>query len=284
MDCLLPLSRSPLRWGFTWIQGWSWRRIWAPGAISPDGVLDYLRRLAEANRRAMSDPDLQTAFANLRDKLDSDPRNSQWAIEATTLTGALHVQLAKSTANKLTDLQELWKKDFGPISGTETKERGLREELPLEKYEHGKPADKVQWRRTQDRMAKEEFVAMLYLGYIRMVLLQIRNRIMTASGMYILLLWSLTSYPFLNHHTIVIGLTCLMVGLAAVAIWIYSQMHRDDILSRTTETTSGKLGADFFTKILSMVGIPLLTLIASQFPEISNVVFSWLEPGLSTMR
>jgi hypothetical protein len=44
------------------------------------------------------------------------------------------------------------------------------------------------------------------------------------------------------------------------------------------------LDADFFTKILSMVGIPLLTLIASQFPEISNVVFSWLEPGLSTMK
>jgi hypothetical protein len=133
-------------------------------------------------------------------------------------------------------------------------------------------------------MAMEEFVALLYLGYIRMVLLQIRTRIITATGMYILLLWALTSYPFLNHHSIIIGLTCLLIALATSVIWMYSQMHRDEILSRTTEGTPGKLDTDFFTKILSMVGIPALTLIASQFPEVSNTIFSWLEPGLSSIK
>jgi hypothetical protein len=79
-------------------------------------------------------------------------------------------------------------------------------------------------------------------------------------------------------------LTCVLIGLAVAVIWIYAQMHRDEILSRTTETASGKLDADFFTKILSVVGIPLVMLIASQFPEVSNMLFSWLEPGLSAMK
>jgi hypothetical protein len=61
-------------------------------------------------------------------------------------------------------------------------------------------------------------------------------------------------------------------------------MHRDDILSRTTETTPGKLDAAFFERILAIVGVPLLTLIASQFPELTNVIFSWIEPGISTMH
>jgi hypothetical protein len=133
-------------------------------------------------------------------------------------------------------------------------------------------------------MAREEFVALLYLGYSRAVLLQIRSRVLTATGMYILLMWALTSYPFLNHHYIVIGLACLLFIMATAVIWIYSQMHRDDVLSRTTETESGKLDADFFVKVLSIVGIPLLTLTASQFPEIGSYLFSWFEPGLSSMR
>jgi hypothetical protein len=288
-DCLHLLARSPLRWGFTWIKGWSWRRMWAPGGISPDTVLDYLRRLAEANRRAISDPALQQAFEDLRQEIAREPKKPtvKWAAEVTRLMGLLHRTLASSASTKLMDLRTQWQQDFGPISGTDVKdqglvERGLREERPLDKY--SLPADTAEWRATHNRMAKEEFVALLYLGYIRMVLLQIRNRIVTAAAMYVLLLWGLTSYPFLNHHSIVTFLTCVLIGLATAVIWIYAQMHRDEILSRTTETDSGKLDADFFTKILAMVGIPLVTLIASQFPEVSNALFSWLEPGLSAMK
>jgi hypothetical protein len=288
-DFLQILARSPLRWGFTWIKGWSWRRMWAPGGVSPDTVLDYLRRLAEANRRADSDPALLQAFEHLREEMIREPKEptAEWAAEVTRRMGLLHHELAVSAETKLIELRAQWQKDFGPITGTDVKEqglevRGLREERPLEKYEL--PADKNDWRAAHDRMAKEEFVALLYLGYVRMVLLQIRNRIVTAAVMYVLLLWGLTSYPFLNHHSIVTFLTYILVGFAVAVIWIYAQMHRDEILSRTTETASGKLDADFFTKILSLVGIPLVTLIASQFPEVSNVLFSWLEPGLSAMR
>jgi hypothetical protein len=200
------------------------------------------------------------------------------------MLGLLHKELAISASKKLEELQEIWATDHGPITGSEAPERGLAREVPLNGEFFGNPGDDTNWKETHDRIAKGEFVALLYLGYIRMVLLQVRNRILTASAMYILLLWALTSYPFLNHHYVLIGLSCIIALLAASTIFIYAQMHRDDILSRTTETHSGKLDADFFTKVISMVDLPFLTLIASQFPEISNLVFSWLEPGLSSVR
>ncbi len=75
-----------------------------------------------------------------------------------------------------------------------------------------------------------------------MVLLQVRIASFTATAMYILHLWSLTDYPFLNHHSIVIGLTCLRIFMALFVSRIDSQIHRDEILRRTTETEVGKLG------------------------------------------
>ena len=129
-------------------------------------------------------------------------------------------------------------------------------------------------------MAAEEFVALLYIGYIRMVLIQIRNRIMTALLCYLFLLWALTSYSWTNHHAIIIGLSGLLAALSAAVLYIYAGMHRDDILSRTTATEPGKLDSGFFAKIIPTLGIPLLSLVATQFPEFSDLIFSWIEPGL----
>ena len=125
---------------------------------------------------------------------------------------------------------------------------------------------------------------MIYLTYIRSALVQIRNRVGTAAGLYILLLWALTGYPWMNRHGILLQMSALLGLLAVVTILIYAEMQKDDILSRTTQTEAGKLDSQFFTKILSVVGIPTLTLLASQFPEFSNLIFSWIEPGLSSMR
>jgi hypothetical protein len=293
-DCLLKLKFSPLRWGFTWIKGLSWRKIWAPGATSPYRIYDYFQRLWEANERLDKSDELERSYRRYWRKFAESPRDGQWADDVTTLMGEVHQTLAHVASKKLAHLETLWAEDYGPITGWKETERGLSRGIPLNKGLFADSADPAappgaqkavdEWVKTNRRVADEEFVALVYLGYIRLVLLQIRTRIMTSSAMYVLLLWALTSYPFLNHHYVLVGLSCLMGTLAVVVIGIYSQMHRDDILSRTTETASGKLGADFFTKVLPVVGVPLLTLIASQFPEISNLIFSWLEPGLSSMK
>ncbi len=171
----------------------------------------------------------------------ADKKDPAWAAMVTANLGKVHQELKRVPEQKLSDLSTIYTNDHGPISGNQPIERGLDYEISLDKRDIKDPRSS-DWQSTLDRMGNEEFVALLYLGYIRMVLLQVRNRILTATAMYILLLWALTGYPFLNHHPIVIGLTCLLIFMASVVIWIYSQMHRDEILRRTTETEAGYVG------------------------------------------
>ena len=273
--CLMPLKRSTLRWGFSWIQGFSWKRIWTGARVlSPDILFDYLSRMRETNERlAYKDPDMDAAFDELIDSLRKPLSRPSWSESVARKFIALHGFVAKAAEWKLGELAAVWEEDEGPLTGTEP-ERGLHRLEPVEELKG------TARNRALDRMAKEEFVALLYLGYIRMVLIQIRNRVMTAVVCYVLLLWALTSYTWTNHHAIIVAMSALLGVLSVAVIYIYAGMHRDDILSRTTETEPGKLDSEFFEKTIPTIGLPLLSLVATQFPEFSDLIFSFLEPGL----
>lgn len=76
----------------------------------------------------------------------------------------------------------------------------------------------------------------------------------------------------------------LFCALAAAAAVVYAQMHRDSILSRITGTVPGKLGGDFWLRLASVAGLTLLGLLAYQFPQVSNLLFSWIEPALQALK
>lgn len=304
-EVLMPLKQSPLRWGFNWVQGFSWKRLWtSPEGFSPEAQLEFVMRNVEAERRGQGAVDAAAAIAAGRTAPGADvleafmgltskyegwktqvgctPRlkraacGAGWADEVAKLLQKLYTSLALEADRKLKVLKGQWKLDHGPLTGPQD-ERGW--------HNCEKPCDaKAGQEATLQRQADEEFVAMIYLTYIRSALVQIRNRVGTAAGLYILLLWALTGYPWMNRHGILLQMSALLGLLAVVTILIYAEMQKDDILSRTTQTEAGKLDSQFFTKILSVVGIPALTLLASQFPEFSNLIFSWIEPGLSSMR
>jgi len=61
-------------------------------------------------------------------------------------------------------------------------------------------------------------------------------------------------------------------------------MHRDATLSHVTNTKPGELGIDFWFKILSFGIAPLFGLLTTVFPEITDFVFSWLQPGLQSIK
>ena len=220
--CLQPLKQSHLRWGFSWIKGFSWRRIWTSyRSMSPEVMFDYMMRLNESNQRVGGDGELQTAYTNLRARYyePEHGRDEAWAdrIAAGILT--VHEELARVATAKLVKLCEKWDMDQGAVTGREEK-RGLHNEYPIDKDNPGREEALV-------RMADEEFAALLYLGYIRMALIQIRNRIVTASVTYVLLLWALTSYPWMNRHAILLAL-CLLLGLISAATRIGAQIIGDD--------------------------------------------------------
>ena len=117
-----------------------------------------------------------------------------------------------------------------------------------------------------------------------MVLLQIRSRLVTAAMLYLFLVWAGTSYPYLNRHALLIGLAAILGILAFAVILIYASINQDPILSRTTNHTPGQLDLDFYLKTTSLVGVPLIGFVASQFPEVSSFLFSWLEPGMAAVK
>jgi hypothetical protein len=47
---------------------------------------------------------------------------------------------------------------------------------------------------------------------------------------------------------------------------------------------SGQLDLDFYLKTASLVGVPLMGLVSSQFPEVSSFLFPWLEPGMAAVK
>ena len=61
-------------------------------------------------------------------------------------------------------------------------------------------------------------------------------------------------------------------------------MSRDSILSRTTNTEPGQLDLAFYAHLAAALAVPLMGLIASQFPEVSNFLYSWLQPSLQAIK
>lgn len=273
---LIPLKQSPLRWGFTWIKGFSWQRIWTSSkTLSSNQVFDALVGLLQASsRRALSGTEAKF-YGEICD-LYQAKQSESWSQDFSVGMQTLHFRMQGEAQNRLSNLENEWLTDRGPLTGTE-ESRGLKGSLSIGEAKENDRAE------IAERMGNEEFVALLYVGYIRMVLIQIRHRVLTAAVLYILLLWALTSYPWMYRHTILLLLISVFAVLAATTVQIYSGMHRDDILSRTTETVTGKLDGGFLPRVLAVLGIPLLTLVVSQFPEASNLVFSWLEPSLSKL-
>ena len=130
----------------------------------------------------------------------------------------------------------------------------------------------------------EEFVGLVYIYGIQHVLMDIRSHILAFTFGYFFLLLAMTAYPVGPHHSIMMMLILIFAGFVIAVVIVFSQMHRDSILSRTTSTEPGKLDIGFYEKLISVLGVPAIGLLASAFPEISNFLFSWLEPSLQTLK
>jgi len=134
-----------------------------------------------------------------------------------------------------------------------------------------------------DVKAAERFVCFVYLNFILMVLLRLRTFAFSAAGFYILIMVSLTSYPFEPRLAIRSFLIFLLLAIPAVVVTVYAQIHADPTLSRITNTKAGELGIDFWLRVGSVAALPALTLLAAQFPEVGGFLFSWIRPAIDAL-
>ncbi len=130
----------------------------------------------------------------------------------------------------------------------------------------------------------EELVCLVYMAFIQNVLGRLRSLVMGIICMFIAIAAAIASYPF-DPRPLLSGIVVILfVILGITIIAVYSQMHRDTTLSNLTSTTPGELGSDFWIKLIGFGVGPVLGLIASVFPEFTEFLFSWVQPGLGSVK
>ncbi|GAC1639883.1 MAG: hypothetical protein NVS9B14_21210 [Candidatus Acidiferrum sp.] len=314
---LAALDRKPIREAFSRLKGFSWKPIWNPGGSTLresyrvlSRALENLERLhlalhsgAQGECLAKDDPIHKSIVDALqkRDKISSDyhrligmsPQNGPVKNNGVTKKLSFfwrslliwkHDTKRQATLDCIILSVEDLQRSIAAAAGA------LIRELLADSWKNSAnlvasddPREKKDIPSLCTLLA-EEYVALVYVNFLVSALLRMRTLIYCGVGMYVLLLCSVNVYPF-EPHPILQGISIAMLFVLGLTVgYVYSQMHRDAILSRLTDTSAGELGWDFWLKFASAGAIPVFSLLASQFPAFNNILFSWLEPALQALK
>ena len=132
--------------------------------------------------------------------------------------------------------------------------------------------------------AAEEFFVLPYLAFIQNVLGRIRTIALGSLWLFLATTVAVSSYPF-DPLSVLGGVFLgVFVLFGCVSALIYAQMSRDATLSHITNTVPGALGWDFWGRIVTFGAGPLLGLLTTLFPGVSDFLFSWLQPGTQALK
>jgi hypothetical protein len=130
----------------------------------------------------------------------------------------------------------------------------------------------------------EEFVCLTYMGFVQNILGRLRTMAISIVALFVSCCIAISSYPFDPRQALSAVLIALFVISSAAIVFVYAGMHRDATLSHVTNTTPGELGSEFWMKLVVFVLPPLLGLLARVFPGMTDFLFAWLQPGLSSLK
>ena len=132
--------------------------------------------------------------------------------------------------------------------------------------------------------AAEEFFCLPYLGFIQNILGRIRTMTFSITLLFIAATLSVSSYPFDPRPLLGGTLLALFAVTAAIIIFVYAEVHRDPTLSYITNTDPGKLGVDFWMKLITFGIGPLVGLLTALFPAITGFLTAWLQPSVQAIK
>jgi hypothetical protein len=140
-----------------------------------------------------------------------------------------------------------------------------------------------------DRLAphvrvSEEFVVLPYLAFIQNILGRLRTMALGSLWLFVGTTLAISSYPFQPLNVLGGIFLAAFVTQGAITVLIYSQMARDVTLSHITNTSPGKLGLEFWERVVAFGIGPLIGLLTTLFPSITDFVFSWLQPGAQALK
>jgi hypothetical protein len=119
-----------------------------------------------------------------------------------------------------------------------------------------------------------EFLALRVAAYLRYVFAHMRSCLLAAMIPGLLVLIAVTSYAFEPKQFVSLAIWTALGVAVALTLWAFLQMDRNTTLSRIGGTTPGQVTFDgaFLTNLFTYVGIPLLGIVATQFPKIGELL------------
>ncbi len=295
---LVFLDRLPLRRTLGALQGFSWGTVWKMSGNVLDvryklvsRQLECLNHLHASLQEAINcDPDMDNdELKGVDDCLTAVGENQEAGVEfAKWYSGSyrnpkaaglqrfeeFQIQIAATAGLMLTHLLvPAWRKEEHSlilVSSRGSDQDKRKQSSPESPQEHIRNA--------------EELVCLTYLGFAQNMLGRIRTMVIGALGLFVAATLSASTYPF-DPRPVVSGvLFVLLIAVGAVVVLVYAGMHRDATLSHVTNTNPGELGSEFWFKLIGYGIAPLLGLITTMFPELPGFLFSWLQPGLTSLK
>jgi len=296
---LLALNRTPLRRTFRALQGLSMHSLWSASGTSSRSRFTIFSHQLEA----------LTHLRNVVQSLDALGQGSK------KISAYLDCALDKARAflASLSDTKNL-KSTENPVPGADLaminnrESRRIRkafrlctkqvfvelicpqwcaEKKSLDLAENSeKPGSEQAFPLSDNEVTRraEEFVCLTYVGYLQNLLGRMRTMALSILGLFAAIAFSLAFYPYTPRPAIVLCLLALLLAVGSVVGWVYAGLSRDETISHITNTEPGALGWDFWTRIAAFIGVPLMGLVAAQFPGITDFLVSWIQPGLNAAK
>jgi len=295
------LDRLPLRRTLASLRGFSWGGVWKMSGNVLEVRYKVISRQMECmnhtiaslqeflKKNASSDPGAQNSHPETQPSLDAltDMRGA-----GITFAGWYSTNYANSRVGDLSSFQNFqqsiasasgillvkllvpaWRREKESLLVAfekDEKDEAAPHHPPLAEDEHIRNA--------------EEFVCLNYLGFIQNVLGRLRTMVLTIMVLLIVSTVAMSTYPFDPQQALSAVSIVLFVIVGFVVVKVYADMHRDATLSHVTNTKPGELGTEFWFKIVGFGLAPLLGLVARIFPGITDFIFSWLQPGISSLK
>ncbi len=134
------------------------------------------------------------------------------------------------------------------------------------------------------RLLREEYLAFRHLIFMRYTFRHLRNLLGFIGGGFILSLIAVSVYPFQGQKWLAVTGIGAFIAFGIGVGMVFAQMDKDSLMSRITTTNAGELNSTFYFRLLRFGALPLITVMATQFPWASRLITSWLQPALEAIH
>jgi len=123
------------------------------------------------------------------------------------------------------------------------------------------------------------------MAYLSQFFVQLRNLLLFLTVGPLLLLLAVTTYPLQPQRLWLLFAGALIVTVVLVAVRMFVQIERDEVISRIAGTTPNRLNIHWsFLGNIFTYALPLLGVLAAASTDLSDLIRSWLDPLVQVLR